>query len=81
MDDESEQLDACNCLFCFVFFLVEWILSTWWKDDYPFGFFFYLDFIATVSLYDDFTPIFFGVGFQEDAGGFGSSAQIAPAWA
>lgn len=40
-------------LFCFILFLVEIILSSIAKDDYICGFFFWLDFVSTVSLIFD----------------------------
>ena len=36
--------------FCLIFFLIEWILSTWSIQNYLFSFFFWLDLIAAASL-------------------------------
>ena len=40
-------------IFCFIIFTVEFLLSSYAKKDYMFSFFFYLDFVSTLSLLFD----------------------------
>ena len=64
-------------LICFILFLVEIILSFICKPDYRWGFFFYLDFISTISLLIDVGFISDPIMGGGDSGGTSSAKSAA----
>eukprot|EP00397_Hematodinium_sp_SG-2012_P009746 GEMP01009838.1.p1 GENE.GEMP01009838.1~~GEMP01009838.1.p1 ORF type:complete len:486 (+),score=80.16 GEMP01009838.1:128-1585(+) len=66
--DTDEYFDVV-VLTVLAFFALEVVLGCCARDDYIWGFFFYLDIIATVSLVFDYTPVAYAIAGQGNEGG------------
>ena len=69
-DVDSDEIFSWIAFVAFIAFLIEWILASWSTADYLFSFFFWLDFVATISLIPD-------IIFMSEALGIASSGDGA----
>lgn len=70
-------------IFCFVIFIIEFLLTCYSKSDFMFSFFFFLDIISTLSLLFDIgwiTDLIFSTNSSDEAGTSSqNAAQLAKA--